>query len=378
MFPYLVINATSLFFHNRRFERIETPAAKKNITNRIEEWAQGIPPPALKKQRTSATGSQTSRSASSKAYPNHMKTAAASIAASTNSTSCAIVVDSTTEVLPKKPARGTKRQAEDLKFDADDSDDEGPGMVSNLRYEGLSDDEDDTLERAYAVSSPVKATVAAQINKVSPRRVFELLITFLIICISLSQRSLDVRPGITVPVHVKRPSKRQGNKGLPDGALNDGRWATIFIPTFFRYVASSKEDAWTISKRDTVLALQAIWNVVYSGCAEDQRLKIKHLVQPYDAVYDVVCHFMMPLLTITANYFQSVQRAAEWRSGIGSNALAVLGDFMDASHLETTEERREVADDLLDYDRYIYLRTKDIKEGDVVVDVREAAISTCV
>jgi hypothetical protein len=371
MFPYLVINATSLFFHNHRFE---TPATKKNITNRIEEWAQEIPPPPLKKQRTSATGSHTSRSVSSKAYPNDMKTAAASITASTNSTSCAIVVDSTTEVLSKKPARGTKRWAEDLKFDADDSGNEG--TVSNLRYEGLADDEDDTLEWAYAVLSPVKVTVAAQINKVSPWRVFELLITLLLICISLSQRSLDVRPGITVPVHVKKPFKRQSNKGLPDGALNDGRWAMIFVPTFLRYVASTKEDAWTITKRNTILALQAIWNVVYSGCAEDQRMKIKHLVEPYNAVYDVVCRFVMPLLTISTNYFQSVQRAAEWQSSIGTNALAVLGNFMDASHLETTEERQKVAKKLLNYDCYIYLKTKDIEEDEVVTMVHKTTIST--
>src|SRR5260221_11444636 len=52
MLPYLVINATSLFFHDRRFE---TPATKKN---HIEEWAQGLPPPQpFKKQRTSATDS---------------------------------------------------------------------------------------------------------------------------------------------------------------------------------------------------------------------------------------------------------------------------------------------------------------------------------
>jgi hypothetical protein len=67
-------------------------------------------------------------------------------------------------------------------------------------------------------------------------------------------------------------------------------------------------------------------------------MEIKHLVEPHDAVYDVVCQFTMPLLSILADYLQSVQRATEWRSSVGSNALVVVGNFIDTSYMETTEE----------------------------------------
>lgn len=39
--PFLCINETTLFFHNRRFD---TPLAKKNAT-RLVSWAEGLPPP---------------------------------------------------------------------------------------------------------------------------------------------------------------------------------------------------------------------------------------------------------------------------------------------------------------------------------------------
>ena len=53
---YLYLNATSLFFHNRKFKTPETPAA-----TRIRTWAQDVlPPPAAvhpaKKRRTSTSG----------------------------------------------------------------------------------------------------------------------------------------------------------------------------------------------------------------------------------------------------------------------------------------------------------------------------------
>ena len=53
---YLYLNATSLFFHNRKLKTPETPAA-----TRIRTWAQDVlPPPAAvhpaKKRRTSTSG----------------------------------------------------------------------------------------------------------------------------------------------------------------------------------------------------------------------------------------------------------------------------------------------------------------------------------
>ena len=82
-----------------------------------------------------------------------------------STTSCAIVVDSTTEVLRKKLAPGSKCQAKDLESDADADEED---MVSN-QYKGLGKDGDNTLEQADAASSPVKPSVAAQMSKVSPQ-----------------------------------------------------------------------------------------------------------------------------------------------------------------------------------------------------------------
>jgi len=168
MFSHLVINATSLFFHNRSFE---TPTTKKGITNNIEEWVQALPPSPLKKQKLSAAGS--SRSTSSKANSNPRKIPAPASATTKSTTSCAIVVDSTTEVLRKKPAPGSKRRAEDLESDGDADEED---MVSD-QYEGLDEYEDDTLEQADAASSPVKPSVAAQMSKVSPQQIFKFAIS---------------------------------------------------------------------------------------------------------------------------------------------------------------------------------------------------------
>jgi hypothetical protein len=193
MFPssYVVINETSLFFHNLRFE---TPAEKKNIVNDIEEWSHRIPPPPLKKQRTSATSSQarSGRSVSSAhVNPNPItKTAIPTTFATANSTSCAIIVDSTTEVLRKKPAPGKKRRAEDLES-AGDPDDKLNDELNECTFSdpcdevlGEDEPEDDTLEQADAVASPLRPAVAAQMNKVSPQQISK----FTIILTSLYRR----------------------------------------------------------------------------------------------------------------------------------------------------------------------------------------------
>jgi len=168
MFSHLVINTTSLFFHNCSFE---TPTTKKGITNNIEEWVQALPSLPLKKQKLSATGF--SRSTSLKANSNPMKIAAPASATTKSTTSCAIVIDSTTKVLRKELALGSKRRAKDLESDGDaDKED----MVSN-QYEGLGKEEDNTLEQADAASSPVKPSVAAQMSKVSPQQIFKFAIS---------------------------------------------------------------------------------------------------------------------------------------------------------------------------------------------------------
>ena len=188
MVPYLVINATSLFFHNRRFE---TPATKKNKEKQVKEWAQGLPQPPSKRQRTSVAS--TSRSApSAKANPILLKTFAPATTAITKSTSCATIIGSTTEVLTgrNKPVLGKKRHAEELKSSSSDADDES--TKSNPHYRGLGEDEDDMLERADAASSPVKASVAARMSKVSRWQIFKFP---LLMSISLSRRASTYVPG---------------------------------------------------------------------------------------------------------------------------------------------------------------------------------------
>lgn len=160
MVPFLVINETSLFFHDRRFE---TPATKKNVTNHVEEWVQGLQAPPTKRQRTSAA-STTNHSTSSKA--NLKLNPSTATASTTGSTSCAVIVGSVAKILAgrKKTTTGAKHQAEDVEpiSDADNED-----MASNPRYEGLGEDEDDSLEQADATSSPIKGHVAARMSKVS-------------------------------------------------------------------------------------------------------------------------------------------------------------------------------------------------------------------
>ena len=121
-----VLNEFSLFFHNRR---VETPPAKKNITNRVEEWVQGVPPPP-KKLRTSAATSVTSRVSSTLTKKSNTK-----------SVSCAVVSASTSQVFPKL-AHQVKRRAKEA-------------------------DEDDTAERVAAALSPIRASTAARSSKVS-------------------------------------------------------------------------------------------------------------------------------------------------------------------------------------------------------------------
>jgi hypothetical protein len=146
-----VLNEFSLFFHNCS---IMTPATKKNITNRIEEWSQGLSPPP-KKQRT-----LTKTLAADKAADSVSGADSTLVKSATKSTSCAAVSTSASHVL-KKPVPA-KRQAQELE-PASDVDDEVPSTA----FGGLDEDEDDTVEQSAAASSPIRASAAAHMSKVS-------------------------------------------------------------------------------------------------------------------------------------------------------------------------------------------------------------------
>ncbi|KAH9042281.1 hypothetical protein EDB85DRAFT_1840247, partial [Lactarius pseudohatsudake] len=143
----------------------------------------------------------------------------------------------------------------------------------------------------------------------------------------------------------KKPKKR-GNGELPNGALDSGRWSAVFIPTFLRYLGGMEKDIWAFKRRDTVHVLQAIWNTVYAGSTDRGMPKVKHMVEIGSAVHEV-----------------AVQRATEWRNAVGSTGLSVVGDFMDSTGLDTTEARREAAEQLLSNEWYVYLKTKDVKRA---------------
>ena len=87
------------------------------------------------------------------------------------------------------------------------------------------------------------------------------------------------------------------------------------------------------------------------------------MVDPNVGVYRVVRHFLSNSKYTPRNHFQSVQRATEWRSAVGSTGLSVVGDFLDSMDFDTTEARRNAANDLLEHDRYVYLKTKDVEEN---------------
>ncbi|KAH9010527.1 hypothetical protein EDB84DRAFT_1583677 [Lactarius hengduanensis] len=292
-------------------QTFETPDAKKNINTTVVTWVHGISPPNSpppKKQKSvSAKPSIVISKVSTKAKTTSGKSA-----------SCAIVSTSTTNVLAK-PVRRAKRRHEELESS---SDSESDGEVEGGVLGGMDDDYDDAMEQAAAALSPMKASAAAQRNK----------------------NSLDIRTGIAGPTQTKKPKKR-GNGELPNGALDSGRWSAVFIPTFLRYLGGMEKDIWAFKRRDTVHVLQAIWNTVYAGSTDRGMPKVKHMVEIGGAVHEV-----------------AVQRATEWRNAVGSTGLSVVGDFMDSTGLDTTEARREAAEQLLSNERYVYLKTKDVVE----------------
>lgn len=111
----ILINETTLFLHNRRFH---TPDAKKNLTNSVQAWAQGLPAPPAKKQKLSKSLSGNSVTTSTE--PTHV---------SKSVKSCTTIVQSTNNLPPPSqrsqprgaslPSRGKKRQITELVSDSD-------------------------------------------------------------------------------------------------------------------------------------------------------------------------------------------------------------------------------------------------------------------
>jgi hypothetical protein len=122
--------------------------------------------------------------------------------------------------------------------------------------------------------------------------------------------------------------------------------------------------------------LQGIWNEVYKGSVKDGRKKIKHMVEPGGAVHNVVCQSVIFSFTTSINYPQAIQRLTEWCNSVGSNGLTIVGDFMDTTGLDTTEACQEAAEQLLEENRYVYVKTRDVIEDQEVV-VCKQTITVC-
>jgi hypothetical protein len=169
---FLTINTTSLFFHNRRFE---TPSTKKDVTNEIQAWTRRIQVPPLplatSKKSTASKASTTTANTTSKASLTLVK----GTTTTSRPTSCAVVFESTIDVLQKNKARGRKRRVEEL----DDHGDTDNDMASTI-YGGLGEDNEDEREAADVALSPLRPAIAVQMSKVSPLHSFKSTITSLL------------------------------------------------------------------------------------------------------------------------------------------------------------------------------------------------------
>ncbi|KAH8994190.1 hypothetical protein EDB92DRAFT_1944016 [Lactarius akahatsu] len=264
----------------RNNQMFKTPDAKKNINTSVVTWVHGISPPNSLPPKKQKAASAKPSTVISKVTSTKAKTTSA------KSASCAVLSTSTTNVLAK-PARRAKCRHEELEPPSDSKSD---GEVEGGVLGGLDDDYNDAMEQAAveqqyaqltgmefspltaAALSPMKASAAAQRNK----------------------NSLDIRTGIASPTRTKKPKKR-GNGELPNGALDSGRWSTVFIPTFLRYLGSMEKDIWAFKRHNTVHMLQAIWNTVYAGSTDRGTPRVKHMVEIGGAVHEV-----------------SIQQATEW------------------------------------------------------------------
>ena len=61
-------------------------------------------------------------------------------------------------------------------------------------------------------------------------------------------------------------SKKYTNSEHPSGALDNGVWRQVFIPTYIQYLASqNSNETWTISDNDVIQLMQQIWNFIYGA-----------------------------------------------------------------------------------------------------------------
>jgi len=225
MFDSLVtINVTSLFFHNRRFE---TPTTKKDIANNIKAWMQHLQvlplPQASKKSKVTLAASTASESKASLTLVKSTTTTTTT----TKPTSCVVVFASTTDILQKNQARGTKRQVEELECDCDSD------YMTSALYGGLDEDEDDEMEAANAALSPLKPAVAAQMSKVSSLHGFEFTTTLLLTSTQYCSRVSLYSPGSHLPNKRRSPQRDKAIINSPIAHSTMGGGCSYLSQLFF-------------------------------------------------------------------------------------------------------------------------------------------------
>jgi hypothetical protein len=67
------------------------------------------------------------------------------------------------------------------------------------------------------------------------------------------QAIIIIEPGFSTRVKPgeSRLGGRLGNKGLPEGALDGGKWTVTFRQTFFKYLGDLNQNIWGLEKNKT-------------------------------------------------------------------------------------------------------------------------------
>ncbi|KAH9030721.1 hypothetical protein EDB84DRAFT_1439057 [Lactarius hengduanensis] len=306
--------------------KFETPDAKKNINTTVVTWVHEFhrptQPPPKKQKSVSAKPSIVISKVSTKAKTTSGKSA-----------SCAIVSTSTTNGPRRSRCAEPNVVHEELESS---SDSESDGEVEGGLLEGWTTNYDDAMEQAAAALEPHEG---------------------------ISCRTRNKRPTQTTEAEEARQWR------TPNGALDSGSGLAGFIPDFFSGTLAGMEKAssWAFKRRDTVHVFTtdrfgtSFTQEVPIGACQNSHSRLVEIGGPVHQ--KVVREFTHPSPLKYTNLF--LGRPASHRvaqNAVGSTGLSVVGDFMDSTGLDTTEARREAAEQLLSNERYIYLKTKDVVE----------------
>jgi hypothetical protein len=134
---------------------------------------------------------------------------------------------------------------------------------------GLSD-EDDSLEREVAMSSPFKGTELQAAKKVCGMHMFTINSQ-----LKFSQSIIKVQAN-----QETKSRKRATMQDLPPGSNHENAWTRLLVPNFIRLIMAG-EHPWVIDDSVIISDLQAVWNHVYGRRVP---FEIKRGTVPFDLV----------------------------------------------------------------------------------------------